>query len=182
MRRAQAERRAEAARPAASAARARLARDVDERRDRQELVIFLVRLGAAVVFVLAAYWLLTMLRERGSRYLPLAGAAVAFATIYAFVVAVDYLTDYFDPLDAGLLLLSLLGVVATLVAFWLLQRYIRRRLPMRRAKRRQCPACGFPVGDDPRCEGCGREVVRPCESCGAPRRLAVPFCRHCGAA
>lgn len=171
-----------AARPAADQAQRRLSRDAEDRRERQELVIFLLRLGAALVFVLAAYVLLGRLRDQGSRWLPLAGSAVLFATVFAFVLAVDYLTDYFDPFDAGILLLALLGAGATVVAFWLLQRYLSRRLPVRRVRRRQCPYCGFPVGDYERCEGCGREVRAPCAHCAAPRRVGAPFCGACGRA
>jgi hypothetical protein len=171
-----------AARPAATAAQDRLARDAEARRDRQELVIFLLRVGAGVIFLLAAYLLLTRLRDGGSRWFPLAGSAVLFATVYAFVVAVDYLTDYFDPFDAGILLLAVLGVGATLVAFWLLQRYLSRRLPLRRVRRQQCPYCGFPVRDHERCEGCGRVVRAPCTHCAAPRRVGAPFCGSCGQA
>jgi lipopolysaccharide export LptBFGC system permease protein LptF len=171
-----------AARPAANAAQERVNRDVQKRRDRQELVIFLLRTGAAVVFVLLAYVLLTRLRDKASRWFPLSGSVVLFATVFAFVVAGDYLTDYFDPFDAGILLLSLIGAAATVVAFWLLQRYLARRLPLRRVRRRQCPYCGFPVGDNERCEGCGREVQAACAHCAAPRRIGAPFCGACGRA
>ena len=172
----------QAARPAASAAQQRINRDADERRDRQELVTFLLRTGAALVFLLVGYLLLTRLRDKGSRWFPLSASAVLFATVFAFVVAVDYLTDYFDPFDAGILLLSLIGAAATLVAFWLLQRYLVRRLPRRRVRRHQCPHCGFPVADNERCEGCGREVHAACTHCGAPRRVGAPFCGACGRA
>ena len=84
--------------------------------------------------MLAGYLLLTRLRDKGSRWFPLSASVVLFATVFAFVVAVDYLTDYFDPFDAGILLLSLIGVAATVVAFWLLQRYLARRLPLRRVR------------------------------------------------
>jgi hypothetical protein len=171
-----------AARPAANAARNRLDRDFDERRRRQELVIFLVRLVLALVFLAAAYVLLTRLRELGSRWFPLSSAAVLFATVFGFVLAVDYLTDYFDPFDAGILLLALLGAGLTIVAFWLLQRYLARRLPLRRVRRGQCPYCGFPLGAGGRCEGCGREVVAPCAACSAPRRVGAPHCASCGSA
>jgi hypothetical protein len=171
-----------AARPAANAAQERLNRDVDERRDRQELVIFAFRTGAAVVFVLLGYLALTRLRDKASRWFPLSGSVVLFATVFAFVVAADYLTDYFDPFDAGILLLSLIGAAATVVAFWLLQRYLARRLPLRRVRRRQCPYCGFPVGDNERCEGCGHQVQGPCAHCAAPRRIGAPFCGACGRA
>lgn len=169
-----------AAAPAATAAQQRLNHDVEKRRDRQELVIFLLRTGAALVFLLAAYLLLTRLRDKASRWFPLSGSVVLFATIFAFVVAVDYLTDYFDPFDAGILLLALIGAAATIVSFWLLQRYLARRLPLRRVRRRQCPYCGFPVDDSERCEGCGREVHAPCANCAAPRRIGAPFCGACG--
>ena len=171
-----------AARPAANTAQERLSRDVEKRRDRQELVIFVLRIGAAILFVLLGYLLLTRLRDKGSRWFPLSGSVVLFATVFAFVVAVDYLTDYFDPFDAGILLLSLIGVAATVAAFWLLQRYLARRLPLRRVRRRQCPYCGFPVDDNERCEGCGREVQAACAHCAAPRRIGAPFCGACGRA
>ena len=170
------------AQPAAARANERIQADQERRRDRQELVIFAIRLAAAIVFLLVAYWLLARLRERNSRYLPLAGAAVAFATIFAFVVAADYLTDYFDPFDLGLLFLSLLGVLATVAAFWVLQRYLRRRLPLRRVRKGECPYCGFPARGNARCEGCGREVVAACARCSSPRRVGAPFCGACGAA
>jgi hypothetical protein len=171
-----------AARPAATTAQKRLNRDLDNRRDRQELVIFLLRTAASIVFVIAGYLLLTRLRDRASRWFPLSASVVLFATVFAFVVAVDYLTDYFDPFDAGILLLALIGVAATVVAFWLLQRYLARRLPIRRVRRRQCPYCGFPVDDNQRCEGCGREVQGACAHCAAPRRIGAPFCGACGRA
>ena len=120
------------------------------------------------------------MRDRASRWFPLSGSVVLFATVFAFVVAVDYLTDYFDPFDAGILLLALIGAGATVVAFWLLQRYLARRLPLRRVRRHQCPYCGFPVGDNERCEGCGREVQAPCAKCAAPTRIGAPFCGACG--
>jgi len=180
--RARAGRAESAAQPAAARAQERLSRDVEERRDRQELVIFLLRLALALAFVAIAYVLLTRLRERGSRWFPLSGSAVLFATVFAFVVAVDYLTDYFDPFDAGILLLAFLGASVTVVAFWLLQRYLARRLPLRRVRRSQCPYCGFPVGDGERCEGCGRPVRAPCEHCAEPRRVGTPFCAVCGKA
>jgi hypothetical protein len=145
-------------------------------------VIFLLRLTAALVFLAVAYLLLTRLRDQGSRWFPLSGSVVLFATVFALVVAVDYLTDYFDPFDAGILLLSLLGAAATVVAFWLLQRYLARRLPLRRVRRHQCPYCGFPVGENERCEGCGNAVRAPCPHCSARRRVGTQFCGACGQA
>ena len=138
------------------------------------LLFVLVTVGAAAA-------LLTTMRERQTRWFPLAGSAVAFATILAFVLAVDYLTDYFDPFQSGVLALALLGIGVTLLAYLALQRYLARRLPRRRVRKRQCPFCAYPVGDTVRCEGCGREVVAPCSSCSAPRRVGTPHCGACGA-
>ena len=180
--RAEAARAEAAARPAAAAAQERMNRDLSARRDRQELVIFLLRLGAALVFLLLAYVLLTRLRDSGSRWFPLSLAFVLFATVFAVVVAVDYLTDYVNPFDAGILLLSLLGAAATVGAFWLLQRYLARRLPQRRVRRHQCPYCGFPLGENERCEGCGNAVRAPCPHCSADRRVGTQFCGACGRA
>ena len=176
-------RRAEAAaRPAATAAQARVSHDVEQRRDRQELVIFLLR------------------TSRGGplrpRRLPAAHAAARQGLPLVSALGLGgalrdrlrlrrrrRLPDrLLRPVRRGILLLSLIGVAATVVAFWLLQRYLARRLPLRRVRRRQCPYCGFPVDDNERCEGCGREVQAACAHCAAPRRIGAPFCGACGRA
>ena len=135
-----------------------------------------------VVFVLVGYLLLTRLRDRGSRWFPLSASVVLFATVFAFVVAVDYLTDYFDPFDAGILLLALIGARATVVAFWLLQRYLARRLPLRRVRRAAVPVLRLPCrrqralrGVRSRSAGGVRTLRRPAQS----RRA---FCGACGRA
>ena len=171
-----------AARPAAEAAQRRVSARVEERRDRQELFTFLLRLGLVIASLLAGFVALSQLRNRGSRYLPLGGGVLVFGTILAFALAADYLTDYFNPLDSGLLLLSVVGVLATLAAFWALQRYLARRLPVRRVRRNQCPFCAFPVYGNNRCEGCGRQVIAPCARCEQPRRVGTRFCASCGQA
>jgi hypothetical protein len=171
-----------AAQPAATAAQREVSERIEERRNRQELVTFVLRLALVLVSLLVGYVLLARLRNRNSRYLPLGGAVLAFGTILAFVLAGDYLTDYFEPLEAGLLVLSLIGVLATTAAFWTLQRYLARRLPQRRVRRSQCPFCGFPVHGNARCEGCGREVIAPCARCESPRRVGSAHCGVCGAA
>lgn len=130
---------------------------------------------------IGALALLARLRRRASRYLPLGAALVAASTILAFALAVDYLTDYLEPFDVGLLALAVLGALATLFAFAGLQRYLARRLPLRRVRRRQCPFCGFPIGGGAHCEGCGREVVSSCAACGGSRRVGSPRCSACGA-
>ena len=171
-----------AAQPAAAEASRRIAAEARSRRDRQELVVFALRLLLVVVTLLVSYWLLAWLRRRNSRWLALAGSGVAVGTILAFTLAVDYLTDYAEPLELGVLLLSLIGAAATLVAFFLLQRYLVGRLPQRRVRKRQCPFCGFALGAGDHCEGCGRRVIAPCESCGAARRIGARHCAACGAA
>ncbi len=129
-----------------------------------------------------SYWLLARTRRRRSRYFSLALAAIAYAAILAFVMATDYLTDYFDPLDLGPLVLSMVGVALTLPAFAGLQRYLARRIPQRRVRKGECPFCGYPVRDNEHCEGCGRDVIAPCSRCDRPRRVGSTFCGACGAA
>jgi len=171
-----------AAGPAANAARSRIQSDEERIRNRQELVTFLLRSALVLASFIAALAVLARLRNRGSRYLPLGAALVASATILAFVLAVDYLTDYLEPFDLGLLVLALLGAALTVWAFASLQRYLARRLPLRRVRRRQCPFCGFPLGTGSHCEGCGREVISSCARCGGPRRVGSLRCSACGAA
>jgi hypothetical protein len=150
--------------------------------DRHELVAFLLRLGLVLLLVGLGYWLLAHLRSLRSRYFPLAFAVVATATVMAFVMAGDYITDYLDPLEFGPLILSVVGGGATLAAFVGVQRYLSRRLPQRRARKLQCPFCGYPVHGNERCEGCGREVIAECSSCGSPRRVGTLHCGACGQA
>jgi hypothetical protein len=95
-------------------------------------------------------------------------------------MAGDYITDYVDPLDFGPLVLALAGASLTLAAFAALQRYLARRVPFRRVRKRECPFCGFPVGPNEHCEGCGRAVVAECASCAAPRRVGTLHCGACG--
>jgi hypothetical protein len=177
-----ARREVERARPAAAAAAERQADELAREQRRQALVIFFVRLVTVLALVALGYWGLASLRGRGSRWYPLSLAFVASAALLAFVMAGDYVTDYVDPLELGPLVLSLAGIGMTLVAFAALQRYLERRLPLRRVRKRECPFCGFPVRDTARCEGCGREVVHACPACGSPRRVGSPHCGVCGAA
>lgn len=170
-----------AATPAANAANRRQGEKFKDVRRQRELGAFFARLVLSVVLIVAGFWLLDRLRRRGSRYLPLASALVATAAILAFVLAADYVTDYVDPLDLGPLFLALFGVAATVVAFAALQRYLARRIPVRRVRKGECPFCGFPVrGAGPHCEKCGREVLAACASCESPRRVGTRRCAACG--
>jgi uncharacterized protein YdaU (DUF1376 family) len=173
---------ARAAAPAADAARRRIGDASGERQERRALIAFALRLAFVLGAIALAYWLVGRLRRAGSRWFPLALAAVGFAAVLAFVMAVDYVTDYVDPLDLGPLVLSLFGIAATLIAFAVLQRYLVRRLPRRRVRRRECPFCGYPAREGSHCEGCGREVAAACATCGESRRVGAAHCVACGAA
>lgn len=179
---AEARRAVNAARPAADAALGKQGERVSAAIDRQNRDSFLARLGLAALSLVAAFLLLARVRRRASRWFPLSASFVAAATILAFVLASDYLTDYFHPFEWGIALLAALGIVCTLVAYWALQRYTVRRLPQRRVRKHQCPFCGYPAGGGSHCEGCGREIVAPCATCEAPRRVGTVHCTACGAA
>ena len=171
-----------AAQPAADAASASIAREAERREERQELVSFLLRGAVTVALLGLGFWLLTRLRRGGSRYFPLAWSVVAAATVLAFALATDYITDYVDPLDLGPLVLAFVGGVMTLAAFAILQRYLALRLPARRTRNRECPFCGYPVRGNRHCERCGRAVVASCTACGGDRRVGTLRCGACGAA
>lgn len=171
-----------AARPAAERAQQHIGDVQAGRTHDRELLAFALRLAFVVATLALAYWLLARARRRGSRYFSLALAAVAYAATLAFVMATDYLTDYFDPLDLGPLVLSVVGVGLTVLAFAALQRYLAKRIPHRRVRKGECPFCGYPVSGNEHCEGCGREVVAPCSRCDEPRRVGSSFCGACGAA
>jgi hypothetical protein len=171
---------AAAAQPAAQAEQQSLSERIERAYHRQQRDSFLARLGLVAVWIAAAYLLLVWGRRRASRWFPLAGSVVGAATIMAFVLGADYVTDYLEPFDWGVAGIALLGIVATLLVYWGLQRYLIRRIPQRRVKRRQCPFCGYPIGSNTRCEGCGREVIAPCSQCESPRRVGSAYCGVCG--
>lgn len=181
--------RARALQPAAEAAQAGLATRENARleraeaaHDKSERETFAMRLAWVLACLAAAFWLFNRQRRAASRYLPIGMATVGAATAQALVMAADYTTDYVDFGDAGPLLISVAGVAFTIAAFVGLQRYLARRLPRRRVRKRECPFCGFPVGANQRCEGCGRAVVAPCATCEEPRRVGTEFCGACGSA
>jgi hypothetical protein len=169
---------AEAARPAAEAASAHEAESFRH----SQLITFVVRFAFVLATLAGAYLLLGNLRARRSRFFPLALAAVGAAAVLVFFMAGDYVTDYVDPLALGPLVLALVGIGLTIAAFAALQRYLARRVPLRRVRRRECPFCGFPVGENEHCEGCGRNVVAACAACAEPRRVGTLHCGACGRA
>ena len=139
---------------------------------------FRVLLAASLVGV--GYWLLAVLRRRRSRYLPLAFSLIAAGTLVTFVGATDYTNDYVGLRDLGPIVLSLFGIAVTVGAFVVLQRYLARLIPSRRVRKGDCPFCGFPSRGSVHCEGCGREVLGECSSCGKERRVGTAFCANCG--
>ena len=129
----------------------------------------------------AGFLLLARLRRRRSRYLTVGLAFVGFATAQALVMAVDYPSDYIDLDEIGPAVLSAVGILMSLGAMVALQRYLAKRLPARRVKKRECPVCAYPVSDNRFCEGCGREVLAECATCGRERRVGTARCGACGA-
>lgn len=145
-------------------------------------IVFLLRLALLALMLAGAYQLLGRLRSRHSRYLPAALAWIGATAILAAVMAADYADGYIAFEEVGPLAISVVGVVLTLVAFMALQRFLAKRVPVRRVRRGECPFCGFPIRDTPHCEGCGRAVIADCASCHGDRRVGTPRCGLCGAA
>jgi hypothetical protein len=168
--------------PAAKIAYQRQQAQLQTKTDRHELVAFLLRLGLVFGLLSFGYWLMGRLRRTHSRYFPVALAVVGTAGVLALVMAADYVTDYVDPVALGPLVLAIVGIGLTLAAFAALQRYLARRVPIRRVRKHECPFCGYPVGPNDHCEGCGREVVAECASCSEPRRVGTLHCGACGQA
>lgn len=142
-----------------------------------------IRFGFVIAWLSAGFWMLARLRSKQSRFLALAFSVIGAGVVTAFVFAVDYITDWIDWQDLGPLVLSIFGVVITVISFISLQRYLAKRIPARRVRKGDCPFCGYPVrggaGED-NCEGCGREVIAACANCGKPRRVGATHCAHCG--
>lgn len=151
----------------------------DEQRSHDRLV-FVLRLVLVLILLAGSYRLLNRLRARHSRYLPTAFALIFAAALLALGMAADYGGDYIEFSTAGPLAISLAGIALTLLAFVALQRYLRRRVPLRRVRRGDCPFCGYPVRKGRHCEGCGRQVVASCSTCQQPRRVGAPRCAACG--
>jgi hypothetical protein len=178
-----------AARPAAQAAQRRLSaaeerrfKEQEERASDHRRNTFLLRLVYVILTIGLGYWLLGRVRRRHPRYLSVGLAFVGFAAMQALVMTVDYTSDYVEYDDAGLLAISIAGTAMTLGGLVALQRYIRKRVPQRRVRKRECPFCGYPVRDNERCEGCGRDVISECATCSNRRRVGTAHCGACGAA
>jgi len=175
-----AQQRVAATEPAAQAASDRYFDEQSQRQQREARLTFFLRLALSLVALGLAYGLVIGLR--GSRYFTLALAGVGAAVVLSLVLAGDYIEDYVEWRDTGPVVLSAAGIALTFVTFWALQRYLQRRIPLRRVRKGECPFCGFPVTDNSSCEGCGRIVAGSCGSCGDRRRVGVLFCGSCGKA
>lgn len=153
---------------------------------RHDWMVAGVRFAFIVGWLLVSLRLTSRLRERNSRFQPLAFAAIAAGVITAVVYATDYITEFIDPLELGPIVLSGIGTLATMGAFVGLQEWLERRLPGKRVRNSECPYCGHPVrpmadgNPAPFCEGCGHQVTEPCGACGSPRRVGSAHCPHCG--
>lgn len=170
----------QAAEPAADEAQAAIGERQAATEDRRAWLTALIRFVFIAAWLGGAVRLLGALRRRESRYLPLAFAVLGAGTVLVLVFASDYITDYVDPLDLGPLVLALVGALLTFAAFVALQRYLARRIPARRTRKGECPFCGYPVREGPHCEGCGRQVIGDCSTCGRPRRVGTARCASCG--
>jgi hypothetical protein len=152
----------------------------DDDRAHHDRIVFLLRLTFLVLMLGGAYWLLSRLRSRNSRYLPAALAWIGATAVLAAVMAVDNTDSYIEFDEVGPLAISIAGIALTLVAFVALQRFLAKHVPARRVRRGECPFCGFPLHDKPHCEGCGRPVIAACSSCQKDRRVGTPRCGFCG--
>jgi hypothetical protein len=173
---------ATASAPAAASAERAISARSEHHNKHTRRNVFLERLLYVLLALGSAFALLDRLRRRHSRYLVVGFAAVGAATVQAIVMAGDYTTDYFDVGRSGPYLLSIAGIVLTLLALVGLQRYLAKRVPARRVRKHECPFCGFPVRENSHCEGCGRTVLAACVRCDSPRRVGTRHCGVCGAA
>lgn len=164
--------------PAAEAASERRSEAAAAEQRRGERLTFLFRLLLSLGALGVAFGILRLLR--GSRYFTLGIAAVGAATVLTLVFATDYVEDRVEWRDTGPVVLAAAGIALTLVSFWGLQRYLRRRIPLRRVRKGECPFCGFPALGNASCEGCGRAVAGSCAHCGSRRRVGVLHCGSCG--
>lgn len=170
--------------PAADVARenqrqARLDAESDQRSDDRWVAILRVLFIAAVLG--AGTYSLSVCRRRRSRLMPLALAGVATGAMLAAWMAIDYGTTLGVFREMGPLLISLIGIALTTVAFIALQRYLSKKIPARRVRKKECPFCGYPGHDNQHCEGCGRKIVGECSTCHQPRRISTAHCGKCGA-
>lgn len=151
--------------------------DEETKHDR---IVFLLRLTLLIGMLAASYRLLIRLRSRNSRYLPAALALIGATAVLAIGMAGDYTGSFIEFDEVGPLAISIAGIALTLVAFVALQRFLAKRVPIRRVRRGECSFCGFPLHGTRHCEGCGRAAIASCSSCQRDRRVGTPRCGYCG--
>lgn len=171
-------------RPAAETARenkqqAREQAQSDQRSDDRWVAILRVLFIAALL--VASIYSLSVCRRRQSRLLPLTLAGIVAAALLAAWMAIDYGTSLGVFREMGPLLISLIGIALTTIAFIALQRYLAKKIPARRVRKKECPFCGYPGHGQEHCEGCGRRILGECSTCHEPRRISTPHCGSCGA-
>jgi len=156
--------------------------DVRSKADRDEVIVFLLRLALVGGMLGGGYVAMSRIRRHRSRLLPLALADIGAAAALGLYMAGDYGESWglFD--DVGPLVISIVGIALTVVAFVLLQRYMAKQIPLRRVRKHECPFCGYPARNNKNCEGCGRRVLGECSTCHEPRRVGTPHCGSCGSA
>ena len=171
---------AEAAQRRILAAQSAASQSYDDAQRNHDRLVFVLRFAFLVLLLAGSYALLGRLRSRHSRYQPAAFALIGATALLALAMAAQYTGGYIEFSAIGPLAISLAGIALTMAAFIALQRYLRKRVPVRRVRRRECPFCGYPVRDGHHCEGCGRPVLANCSSCQRPRRVGTPRCATCG--
>jgi hypothetical protein len=172
-------------RPAAEAADRNLREAIDDAKDRDnrdQAIVFFLRLLLVAGMLAGGYVAMARIRRRRSRLLPLALAVVVAGAVLGLYMAADYGASWglFD--DVGPLIISIVGIALTVLAFVLLQRYLAKQIPLRRVRKHECPFCGYPARENRNCEGCGRRLLGECSSCHQSRRVGAPHCGSCGKA
>ncbi|MGB0119429.1 MAG: zinc ribbon domain-containing protein [Solirubrobacterales bacterium] len=173
-----------AARPAAAVANQHqqaLREEKEKKRDSDDRIVFGLRLLLVAAMLGGGYMGLSAVRRRRSKLLPIALAEISAAALLAAYMAIEYGSDLIVFREIGPLVISLVGIVLTVLAFIALQRYLAKKIPLRRVRKRECPFCGYPHHGNTNCEGCGRRVTGECATCHEPRRVGTPHCGNCGA-
>lgn len=152
----------------------------DDEETKHDRIVFLLRLTLLIAMLAISYRLLLRLRSRNSRYLPAALALIGATAVLALAMAGDYTDSYLEFDEVGPLAISIAGIALTLVAFVALQRFLAKRVPIRRVRRGECTFCGFPLHGTRHCEGCGRAAIASCSNCQRDRRVGTPRCGYCG--
>lgn len=182
--RSDADARLDALRPAFQQAQKHRRAALDEarsKRDSEDRQVAILRVILIAALLGGGVWSMSICRRRRSRLLPLALATIIAGALLAAWMAIDYGTSLGVFREIGPLAISVIGILLTTIAFIALQRYLAKKIPARRVRRKECPFCGYPGHGKAHCEGCGRPLVGECSTCHEPRRISTPHCGNCGA-